>query len=34
MSASLAVLDIGSNSVRFAFMDRGSDGAFFVPVIG
>ena len=31
MSASLAVLDIGSNSVRFAFMDRGSDGAFFVP---
>ena len=31
MSASLAVLDIGSNSVRFAFMDRGSDGAFFGP---
>lgn len=31
MSAPLAILDIGSNSVRFAFMDRGEDGAFFVP---
>ena len=31
MSESLAVLDIGSNSVRFAFLGRGDDGAFFVP---
>ena len=31
MSAPLAILDIGSNSVRFAFMERGEDGAFFVP---
>lgn len=31
MSAPLAVLDIGSNSVRFALLDRGEDGAFFVP---
>ncbi len=31
MSAPLAVLDIGSNSVRFAFLDKGSDGVFFVP---
>ena len=31
MSAPLAVLDIGSNSVRFAILDRGTDGAFFVP---
>ena len=31
MSAPLAILDIGSNSVRFAFLTRGDDGAFFVP---
>jgi exopolyphosphatase/guanosine-5'-triphosphate,3'-diphosphate pyrophosphatase len=31
MNASLAVLDIGSNSVRFAFLARSDDGAFFVP---
>lgn len=31
MSAPLGVLDIGSNSVRFALLDRGEDGAFFVP---
>lgn len=31
MSAPLAILDIGSNSVRFAFVERGGDGAFFVP---
>ena len=31
MSAPLAILDIGSNSVRYAVLDRGSDGAFFVP---
>ena len=31
MSTPLAILDIGSNSVRFAFMDRDEDGAFFVP---
>ncbi len=31
MSAPVAILDIGSNSVRFALLDRGDDGAFFVP---
>ena len=31
MSALLAILDIGSNSVRFAILDKGDDGAFFVP---
>ena len=31
MSAPLAILDIGSNSVRFALLSRGDDGAFFVP---
>lgn len=31
MSAPLAILDIGSNSVRFAVLDRRDDGAFFVP---
>ena len=31
MSAPLAILDIGSNSVRFALLARGDDGAFFVP---
>ena len=31
MRSPLAVLDIGSNSVRFAILDRGGDGAFFVP---
>ena len=31
MSAPVAVLDIGSNSVRFAVLTRGDDGAFFVP---
>ncbi len=31
MSAPLAVLDIGSNSVRFAILAQGDDGAFFVP---
>ena len=31
MSTPLAILDIGSNSVRFAFLARGDDGAFFVP---
>ncbi len=31
MSAPLAVLDIGSNSVRFAILDRDDGGAFFVP---
>lgn len=31
MSAPVAILDIGSNSVRFALLTRGEDGAFFVP---
>ncbi len=31
MNKPLAVLDIGSNSVRFALLDRDEDGAFFVP---
>ena len=31
MSAPLAVLDIGSNSVRFALLERDDGGAFFVP---
>ena len=31
MSGPVAILDIGSNSVRFALLDRGDDGAFFVP---
>jgi len=31
MSAPVAVLDIGSNSVRFAILDRDQEGAFFVP---
>lgn len=31
MSASLAVLDIGSNSVRFAPLAQDGEGAFFVP---
>ena len=31
MSRPLGILDIGSNSVRFAVLDRGDDGAFFVP---
>ena len=31
MSAPLGILDIGSNSVRFAVICRGDDGAFFVP---
>ena len=31
MSAPVGILDIGSNSVRFAILDRGDDGAFFVP---
>ena len=31
MSAPVAVLDIGSNSVRFAILSKGDDGAFFVP---
>ena len=31
MSAPVAILDIGSNSVRFAFLTRDDDGAFFVP---
>ncbi len=31
MSAPFAILDIGSNSVRFALLTRGDDGAFFVP---
>ena len=31
MNTSLGILDIGSNSVRFAFMSQGEDGAFFVP---
>ena len=31
MSAPVAVLDIGSNSVRFAILERGQEGAFFVP---
>ena len=31
MSAPFAVLDIGSNSVRFAFLDKRDDGSFFVP---
>lgn len=31
MSAPLGILDIGSNSVRFALLTRGGDGAFFVP---
>ena len=31
MSAPLAILDIGSNSVRFALLDRDDGGAFFVP---
>jgi len=31
MRAPVAVLDIGSNSVRFALLEQGSDGDFFVP---
>ena len=31
MRLPLGILDIGSNSVRFAILDRGGDGAFFVP---
>ena len=31
MSAPVAILDIGSNSVRFAILERGQEGAFFVP---
>jgi exopolyphosphatase/guanosine-5'-triphosphate,3'-diphosphate pyrophosphatase len=31
MSTPLAILDIGSNSVRYALLDRRDDGAFFVP---
>ncbi len=31
MRAPLAILDVGSNSVRFAILDRNDDGAFFVP---
>ena len=31
MSAPVAVLDIGSNSVRFAILERCQEGAFFVP---
>ncbi len=31
MSEPVAILDIGSNSVRFAVLERGGDGAFFVP---
>ena len=31
MSGPLAILDIGSNSVRFAILSRSGDGAFFVP---
>ena len=31
MSAPVGILDIGSNSVRFALLARGDEGAFFVP---
>ena len=31
MSKPVAILDVGSNSVRFALLCRGEDGAFFVP---
>ena len=31
MSAPLGILDIGSNSIRFALMERNDDGVFFVP---
>jgi len=31
MRAPLAILDVGSNSVRFAILDRNDDCAFFVP---
>ena len=31
MSASVAVLDIGSNSVRFAILSKSEEGVFFVP---
>ena len=31
MSKPIAILDIGSNSVRFALLDRDDGGAFFVP---
>ena len=31
MSRPVAILDIGSNSVRFALLDRDDGGAFFVP---
>ncbi len=31
MSAPLAILDIGSNSVRFAILEKGDDDTFFVP---
>ena len=32
MRSPLGILDIGSNSVRFAILGRSDDGAFFVPV--
>ena len=31
MSGPLGILDIGSNSVRFALLERDDGGAFFVP---
>ena len=31
MSVPVAILDIGSNSVRFAILERSQEGAFFVP---